>query len=219
MNEIALREKICEIGRRLCDRNLVSASDGNISARLERDRYLCTPSGVSKGDMRPEMLLIADGNGGKLEGDGKVTSEFFTHLAAYEERPDIEAVIHAHPPMSTACTLAGLSLTDPVLPDLVMAMGGVPVAPYATPGSREGAEAIREMIRLCDTVLLDRHGAVSVGKSLAEAWFKMDKLEHCAATLLAARQVSELSPLSPEQIRRLLDSRTAYGVSWRCYPI
>lgn len=219
MTEQELRKLICDIGRRMCTSNLVAASDGNISVRLESGAFLCTPSGVSKGDMQPEDLLIADAQGNKLAGTGKVTSEFFTHLAAYEERPDMVAVIHAHPPMATAATLAGISMITPVLPDLVMAMGGVPVANYATPGSKEGGEVIREPIRLCDVVLLDRHGAVCVGKTLTEAWFKMEKLEHCAATLLAAHQVGTVTPLSNAQITRLLESRSAYGVTWRCYPL
>ena len=114
MNEQQARGAICEVGRRLYARNLVAATDGNISIRIGGDRYVCTPSGISKGCMRPEDLMIADGRGERVSGTGKVTSEFFTHLAAYEERPNIAAVVHAHPPFATALTIAGLGMTDPV---------------------------------------------------------------------------------------------------------
>ncbi|MBI2434663.1 MAG: class II aldolase/adducin family protein [Candidatus Hydrogenedentes bacterium] len=189
MDEAQARRDICEIGRRLYQRNLVAATDGNISIRVGPDRFLCTPSGVSKGFMQPEDLLAANGQAHKLEGSGKVTSEFYTHLAAYEERPDIVAVVHAHPPVATALTLAGLSLTAPILPEVVMAMGGIPTAPYATPGTREGANSIRELIRQCDALLLDRHGAFTVGKNIFDAYFKMEKLEHAAFVYLSARLI------------------------------
>ena len=167
-SERALRDLICELGRRLYAKDYVAATDGNLSVRLGEGRYLVTPSGVSKGFMAPEHLLIADGEGRLLHGEGKVTSEFFTHLAAYEEREDVLAVIHAHPPMCTAVTLAGIDMRVPLLPEVVAAVGGVPTCPYATPGTREGADAVRAAIRTADAVLLDRHGSLTVGKTLMD---------------------------------------------------
>lgn len=212
-----LRERICEIGRRMYARNFVAASDGNISVRLEDGTFLCTPSGVSKGYMQPADLIVADEQGRFLQGAGKVTSEFPTHLACYEERPDVLAVVHAHPPNAIAFTLAGLSLSDPVLPEVVAAFGGIPTTAYATPGTPEGNEAIRPLIGQADAVMLDRHGSVTVGKTVDEAYFKLEKLEHAAQTLFAAHLLGELRPLSSDEVKRTLAARRAYGATGPVY--
>jgi L-fuculose-phosphate aldolase len=217
-NEAALREAICEIGRRMYARNLVAATDGNISVRLEHDRYLCTPSGVSKGFMQPGDLVVADGQGARVRGQGRVTSEFLTHLAAYEERPDMAAVCHAHPPTAVAFTLAGRSLARCVLPEVVMSIGGVPTTPYATPGTPEGNDVVRPLIRQCDALLLDRHGALTVGVDLFDAYFKLEKVEHAAATLLAAHQLGDIRTLDAGEVERLAGARTAYGAKGLAYP-
>src|SRR5205085_11001776 len=134
-------------------------------------------------------------DGALVHGEGTVTSEFFTHLAVYEERPDVRAVIHAHPPMCTAITLAGIDMTLPLLPELVAAVGGVPTCRYATPGTREGADAVRIPIRDADAVLLDRHGAVTAGHTLLDAYHKMEKIEHAATILIAAYTHHDPDPL------------------------
>jgi L-fuculose-phosphate aldolase len=215
--EPELREAICEFGRRMYARNLVGGTDGNLSARLPNGTFLCTPSGVSKGYMKPDDLIVADEKGAKLGGTGKVTSEFFTHLACYEERPDIAAVVHAHPPIATAFTLAGVSLAEPVLPELVAALGGIPVTAYATPGTPEGNEVIRPLIRLCDGVMLARHGSVTVGTSLESAYFKLEKIEHSATVLLAARQLGGASLLGAAEVERVLATRAPYGATGPVY--
>jgi len=210
MTETELREMICEVGRRMYQKDMVAATDGNISARLGPDRYLCTPSGVSKGFMRPEGLIIADGQGKKIAGSGRVTSEFFTHLAAYEERPDIEAVVHGHPPMATALMIAGHGMAEPVIPELVMALGTIPTAAYATPGSKEGSGVIREFIRKHDAVLIDRHGAVTVGATPLEAYFKLEKVEHSALIYWSAHALGNVRVLDSMQVTRLRQSGSHY---------
>lgn len=215
--ETELRELICEIGRRMYARNLVGGTDGNISVRLEDGTFLCTPSGVSKGFMKPDDLIVADARGGRIRGSGKVTSEFPTHLACYEERADITAVVHAHPPIATAFTLAGVSLTLPLLPELVAGLGGIPVSAYATPGTPEGNEVVRPLIRACDAVLLDRHGSVTVGTSLESAYFKLEKIEHAATVILAARQLGDVRRLTPDEVDRALATRAAYGATGLVY--
>ena len=215
--EQELRALICEIGRRMYARNLVGGTDGNLSVRLPDGTFLCTPSGVSKGYMQPDDLIVADGAGRQIRGRGKVTSEFFTHLACYEERPDIQAVVHAHPPMATAFTLAGESLARPVLPELIAALGGIPVTAYATPGTPEGNNVIRPLIRQCDGVMLDRHGSVTVGATLENAYFKLEKIEHTATVLLAARRLGPLRTLSADEVRRVLAAREAYGATGPIY--
>lgn len=215
--EAELREEICEVGRRMYAKNLVAATDGNISARLGPGRFLCTPSGVSKGSMRPADLLIADGAGEKLAGEGRVTSEFFTHLAAYEERPDVFAVVHAHPPKAVGFTLAGVSLADAVLPEVVYSIGGIPTAAYATPGTREGGAVIRELIRRCDALMLDRHGAITVGNNPLDAYFKLEKIEHAAETILTARILGAVRGLDPLEIEKLYALGQDYGISGQQY--
>ena len=217
MTELDIRKTICEAGRRLYAKNLVAATDGNISARLGPDRYLCTPSGVSKGYMNPRDLIIADGKGNKISGDGRVTSEFFTHLAAYEERPEMSAVVHAHPPKAIGFTLAGVSLSDCVLPEVVYTIGGVPTTEYATPATPEGGKVIRELIRQCDALLMDRHGALTIGVNVIDALHKMEKIEHAAETLLTAHVLGRVRKLERDEVEKLYKVREAYGVSGRAF--
>lgn len=218
MHEADLRAQICEAGRRLYHRNLVAATDGNLSVRVGPGQFLCTPSGVSKGFMQPEDLVLVDAEGSRIAGTGKVSSEFFTHLAAYIARPDVTAVVHAHPPAATALTLAEIDLCIPYLPDAVMAFGGIPTAPYATPGTPEGAIAVADLIRQCDALLLDRHGALTVGGNVMEAYFKMEKLEHIAQTIATAHAIASLAPLGEDAVARALAARAAYGAKGMAYP-
>lgn len=210
MTETELKDMICEVGRRMYQKDMVAATDGNISARLGPDRFVCTPSGVSKGFLRPEELIVADGQGNKIAGSGRVTTEFFTHLAAYEERPDIQAVVHGHPPMATALMIAGYGMAEPVIPELVMALGTIPTAAYATPGSREGSGVIRDLIRQHDAVLIDRHGAVTVGATPLDAYFKLEKVEHSALIYWAAHALGNVRVLDDTQVTRLRQSGSNY---------
>ena len=217
MTELDQRKAICEVGRRLYAKNLVAATDGNISVRLGPGRFLCTPSGVSKGFMAVNDLIVADAKGHKLSGDGKVTSEFTTHLAAYEERSDMNAVVHAHPAKALGFTIAGVSLSDCVLPEVIYTIGGIPTADYATPATPEGAVAIRDLIRKCDALMMDRHGALTVGVNVFDALFKMEKIEHAAESLLVARLLGNVRRLEGPEIEKLYKVREAYGVSGRAY--
>lgn len=209
--EQALREAICEVGRRVWQKGFVAATDGNISVRFGKGVFLCTPSGVSKGFMAPEDLVAVNASGEKIAGTGRVTSEFFTHLAAYEERPDIAAVVHAHPPKAVAASLAGLSLAEPVLPEVLLTLGGIPTVPYATPATEEGGAAIRDSIRSCDAVLIAKHGSITVGRDVFDAYRKLEKIEHAAETLLWANLVGKpgyLSETEIETLRRLQQKYT-----------
>ena len=203
MNETQLRYWICEIGRRLHTQGFVAAADGNISVRFG-EQFLSTPSGMSKGYMRPGDIVIADTHGNKVAGEHNVTSEFYTHLAAYEERPEIQAVIHAHPTYATVLTTMDIDTTAPVLPELIMSLVALPRAPYATPGSAEGADAIRTLIRNFDAVLLDRHGAIVVGADLHQTYMKMERLEAAARTLYLAHTLGAPTRLSEDKLKKLM---------------
>ncbi len=221
-SEWLLRREIAAIGRRLYERGLVAATDGNLSVRLHGG-MLVTPAGCCLGELRPqEMIYIAtdadpvdarrrDRPAARFEGGilrslparPQPTSELPMHRAAYAARPDIGAVVHAHPPMATALTLAGLSLAEPVLPEVVLALGAIPTAVYATPSTGETARVVETLFLDHDAILLDRHGAVTLGADLSDAFRKLEKLEQAARIVLAAHTLGEVRPLSAGQIARL----------------
>ena len=200
--ETPLKQEIVCICRMLHRKNYLAATDGNVSIRLG-NRVLTTPSGVHKGLMEAEQIITVDLMGRVLAGEGRPTSEIRMHLLAYELRPDVGAVVHAHLPYATACTLAGISLLEPILPEVVITLGGIPTAPYATPGSAEVPAAIRDFIREYDAILLSRHGAMTVGRDVMDAYNKREKLEHTARVVLAARLQGELPPLPEAEVEKL----------------
>jgi L-fuculose-phosphate aldolase len=208
-DEQQIKEAIVCICRMLHRKNYLAATDGNVSVRLG-DRVLTTPSGVHKGLMEADQVITVDLFGRVLEGQGSPTSEIRMHLLAYELRPDIAAVVHAHLPYATACTLAGIDLLEPILPEVVITLGGIPTAPYATPGTEEVPESIRGYIEEYDAVLLSRHGAMTVGRDVKDAYSKMEKLEHTARVVLAARLQGPLPPLSPAEVEKLQHLRAKY---------
>lgn len=211
--ERLLKEEIVCICRMLHRKNYLAATDGNVSVRLG-DRVLTTPSGVHKGLMEAGQVITVDLEGRLLKGEGRPTSEIRMHLLAYELRRDVKAVVHAHLPYATACTLAGIDLLEPILPEVVITLGGIPTAPYATPGSEEVPASIRPFLLEYDAVLLSRHGAMTVGADVRDAYNKMEKLEHTARVVLAARLQGPVPPLpaaEAEKLRRLGEKYKAGG--------
>lgn len=210
--EWQLRKEIVEVGREVHARGLVAASDGNISARLGRDRVLITPSGISLGRLRPADMVVIDHSGRKLTGDNKQSSEYRLHLAVYAERADVSAIVHAHPPIANGFTFAGQPLEACVVPEVVATLGNIPTTEYATPSTQEGADVIRPWIREHDAVMLQRHGSVTVGKTVRDAYSKLEKLEHTAQVLLVARQLGHVQPLSPDEVAKLAGLRESLGI-------
>jgi L-fuculose-phosphate aldolase len=200
--ELHLKQEIVCICRMLHRKNYLAATDGNVSILLGKE-VLTTPSGVHKGLMEAEQIITVDLKGRLLRGEGRPTSEMRMHLLAYELRPDITAVVHAHLPYATACTLAGISLLEPILPEVVITLGGVPTATYATPGTEAVPESIRGLIQDYDAILLSRHGAMTVGRDVRDAYNKMEKLEHTARVLLAARLQGAVAPLPEAEVAKL----------------
>ncbi|MGB8648422.1 MAG: class II aldolase/adducin family protein [Anaerolineae bacterium] len=211
--EFALREEIVRIGKLMHQKNLVAAGDGNLSARLDAHRLLVTPSGFSKGFLNPDQLLIVDMEGRKVGAnygparDLVPSSEVRLHLECYRQRPDVHAVIHAHPPYAIACTLAGLSLAKCTLPEVVYDLGTIPTAPYATPASPEGPQMVHDLIPRYDAIMLDRHGSLTVGKDLWEAYMRLERVEHSALVTLSANTVRPVDPLSNDAIQKLAAMR------------
>lgn len=209
LNEHDLREEIVAIGRRMWEKGFLAAADGNISVRLDQQRLLITPSGLSKGFLSPDQLLRVDMNGRVIASNHPATrnlkpsSEMMMHLTAYKQRADVHAVIHAHPPLAIALTVAGLPLDADVLPEVIYSVGIVPTAPYVTPGTPDGQHAVRDLVTTHDAILLDHHGTLTVGANVMEAYMRLERIEHSAAILLAARQVGELKRLPKDEFEKL----------------
>jgi L-fuculose-phosphate aldolase len=212
-SEYALRDEIVRIGKLMWEKNFIAAGDGNLSVRLGTDRLLCTPTGLSKGFLNAEQLLVIDLDGSKVGANSGAardlmpSSEIRLHLECYRQRADIQAVVHAHPPSAIACTLVGISLAKCILPEVVYDLGTIPTLPYATPTSLEGPERIRELIPRYDALMLERHGSVTVGASLWEAYMRLERLEHAARIALQANAVQPVTPLTDAQLQKLAQLR------------
>lgn len=211
--EYELRQELIRVCQRLYQRELIVATDGNVSCRLGPQRFLTTPSGVCKGELSREQLVVVDGHGRKLAGSLRPSSEFALHAALYAVRPDVMAVVHAHPPLATAFTVAGKSLATPFLTEVVLSLGAIPTAPYADPGSVEVAAGAARLLATHDACLLDHHGAVTVGRSLAEAFQRMEVVEQTARVAIAAHALGGAHPLEAEAVMRLLALRRSLGLS------
>ncbi len=211
-SEREFRSQIVEICRLMYEKHFVVASDGNVSVKLSEDKILTTPSGLSKGFLSPDQLVITDINGKKISGYLKPSSEIRMHLQAYRQRPDIKAVIHAHPPLCTAFSIAGITLAQCILPEVVLTLGSIPTTEYATPTTAEGPQVIKEHIKDYDAVILDRHGSLTVGENLMSAFMKLEKIEHAAFVTYHARQLGNINLLSPEQLQKISDARRKLGI-------
>jgi L-fuculose-phosphate aldolase len=211
--EEKLRADIVEVGRRLYARGYTASNDGNISVRLDDRRLLMTPTGVCKGFMDARMMCITDLDGKKLEGERSPSSEIQMHLEVYRQRPDIQAVVHAHPPVATAFAVAGIPLDRAVLAEVVTTLGSIPIAEYATPSTTELPEAVRKYVKAHDGMLLANHGALTLGSDLFAAYYKMETIEHFANISFVARMLGGERLLSREEVVRLQGLRGRYGIS------
>jgi L-fuculose-phosphate aldolase len=200
-----IRRSIVSITRRMIEQGFICSSDGNVSARVDENRILITPAGVYKMHIAPEMLVLVDNEGTVIEsrmGYGP-SSELPLHLEAYRRRPDAQAVLHAHPPFSLALTLAGLQFPIDFVPEAAEWLGQVPIAHYAKPGTQEVAASIGGMIEKFDTVLLDHHGTITVGRSLDEALMTLERVEFVARVYHLANSYGGVRPLPPREVDRL----------------
>ncbi|MCL4870622.1 MAG: class II aldolase/adducin family protein [Anaerolineae bacterium] len=217
-DEYRLRQEIVQIGQLLYQKGLISASEGNISARLGSGRILITPSGLHKGMLHEEQILLIDETGqvlGPRTGATrtlKPTSELPMHLEAYRQRPDIGAVVHAHPPISIALSIAGIPLGDCLIPEAIVLLGMIPTTQYAMPSSDENMFAIRHLIRHHDALMLQRHGSLTVGDSPMQAFMRLETVEQTARIGFMLAQLGVQNPLPPEEIRKLLQMREAMGL-------
>lgn len=219
MNERQLREEIVFVCRLLHEKGFIVASDGNVSARLGRGRILLTPSGLHKGFLKPEQLLVVDEDGKLLSTATTVTrhlkptSELPMHLAAYRQRPDVLAVVHAHPPIAVALSIAGISMATCLLPEVIVTLGLIPTTEYATPSSEENVRAISNLIVNHDALVLQRHGSLTVGDSPMQAYMRLETLEQNARVQFMLEQLGVRNPLEAAEVRKLLRMRQQMGLS------
>lgn len=214
-NEFEIKKQICEVGRRIYNRGMVAANDGNISVKLSENEYLCTPTGVSKGFMTPEFICKVDKEGKVISANAgfKPSSEIKMHMRVYKERPDVQSVVHAHPMYATSFAIAGIPLTQPIMPEAVIALGCVPIAKYGTPSTMEIPDAISEYLQYFDAVLLENHGALTYSDSLMNAYMKMESLEFYAQLLFLSKQIGGPQELNEEQVQKLYEIRRQMGMT------
>jgi L-fuculose-phosphate aldolase len=211
--EQQLRVDVVDVGRRLWERGYVASNDGNISVRLDERRLLTTPAGVSKGFMTPDMLVVTDFHGQKLAGDRNASSELKMHLQVYRDRPDANAVVHAHPPTATGFAVAGIPLDRAVLAEVVCTLGSIPIAEYATPSTDELPAACSKYLKAHDGLLLANHGALAIGPDVFTAYYRMETIEHFAKISLVTRMLGREHLLSREEVNRLQGLRGMYGIA------
>lgn len=207
-----VKRDVVRVCRNIDTRQFVAGRDGNVSVRISEATVLVTPAGIRKGDVEVEDLILVDRRGNVVEGRGAASTETGMHLRIYELRPDVRAVTHAHPPVATGFAAAGIALSECVLPEVIVGLGRVPLARYATPGTPELSRTLDPVIREHDAWLLRNHGAVSVGGDVLEAYQRLETVEHSARILLVARLLGGPEPLTPGQVRELLAARARYGV-------
>lgn len=214
VNEFEIKKQICEIGKRIYNKGMVASNDGNISVKISDNEFLCTPTGVSKGFMTPEYICKVDANGKVLQANAgfKPSSEIKMHMRVYRERPDVNSVVHAHPLYATSFAIAGIPLTEPIMPEAVIALGCVPIAEYGTPSTEEIPDAISKYLQHYDAVLLANHGALSFSDSLFNAYHKMESLEFYAQLLYQSKMLGGPKQLSDAQVQRLYEIRRQFGL-------
>jgi len=213
-SQTELRADICEIGRRVWQRGYVAYNDGNISIRLSQDLVLATPTGVSKGFLKPDMLVLVDMMGNQVGGHMKMSSEILMHLAMYKERCDIGSVVHAHPPYCTGFAVAGESLQRPTLPEFVVALGDVPLAPYGKPSTPELGDTVKPFLKDHDVFMLANHGALSIGADVYQAYYRMETLEQSALISFIARMLGTENEIDSGELPHLRNMRQSMGLGY-----
>ncbi|MDO4621861.1 MAG: class II aldolase/adducin family protein [Eubacteriales bacterium] len=214
VNEFEIKKQICDIGKRIYDRNMVAANDGNISVKVSEHEFLCTPTGVSKGFMTPEYICRVNEKGEVLKANPgfRPSSEIKMHMRVYAKRPDVGSVVHAHPVYATSFAIAGIPLTQPIMPEAVIALGCVPIAPYGTPSTMEIPDAVEKYLPYFDAVLLESHGALTWSTDLLAAYLKMESVEFYAQLLYQSKMLGGPKEFDKATVERLYEIRRQMGL-------
>src|SRR5688500_8047887 len=213
VSEWKLKEQMCDIGRRIWQKGFCAGNEGNHSYRIAENRVLCTPTGISKGNLVPDDICVVDLDGKQISGKRKRTSEFLMHSAIYKARPDVRAVIHSHPPHATAFAVAGVDLPTCIHPEAEVFLGVVPTAKYVTPGDMRLGESILPYVQDSNTILLQSHGAVCFSPDLEQAYYQLEIVDAYARILILAKQVGSIRPLSGDEMKELLDLKARFGMA------
>ena len=210
----SVREELIYYCHKVYEKGFVSAYDGNLSLRIDEQRILITPTSKNKGELQESDLIEIDYEGNKLSGQGNVTTESKIHLLAYKIRNDINAVVHAHPIYATAFALVGKGINEPILPEVILSLGKVPLCKYGTPSTDELPDSMLPYIEFAWAMLLENHGAITFGKNIKDAYYRMEKLEHAAKTIFTARQLGTLRKLNNNDLQKLYKAaEETYGIS------
>lgn len=209
-SERQYRKQIVHYGHMLHERGLVAATDGNLSVRLDSGSILVTPTAMSKGMMRPSDMVIVDMEGNRIAGRRNVSSEIGMHLLIYRLRPDVNGIVHAHPPTATGFAACGKALTQPLVCEVVIGLGCIPLAQYGTPGTPELADALEPLVPQYDAILMKNHGVVTYASELACAYMKMETVEHFAKIALVSHLLGQEQPLNDQEVEKLIIARSKY---------
>ena len=210
-----IKKEICEVGHKLYALGFVAANDGNISVKVNDREFYCTPTGVSKGSLTPDMIIKVDAEGNKIEGKLNPSSEIKMHMRVYRDRPDVNAVVHAHPPVATAFTVADIPLDQYILPEAVLTIGEVPTCDYGTPSTMEIPDSLAPYIQNHDAFLLRNHGALTVGCTLTKAHFTMEEVEFNARICKYAMELGAVHEIPNDQLKKLMELRKKMNIPGR----
>jgi len=208
-----LKKQLVKTCHKVYKNGFVAAFDGNLSVKIDEDKFLITGSGINKGNATEKDILTIDSNGNIIEGIGKISTELKLHLKIYQNRKDVNSVIHCHPVYSTAIASSRKYFPNNIFPEVILTLGKVPICDYATPSTKELANSLEPYIEFANVFLLSNHGAVAVGESLDKAYFRMEKLEHISKTIFVAESIGNLKKLGNEQIKEL------YAIADKTYGI
>lgn len=218
-SERQFRREIVLFGRMLHERGYVAAMDGNLSVRLDEWRILATPTAMCKGMMRPADMVIVDLDGQRLAGRRDVSSEIAMHLLIYRLRPDVRGIVHAHPTTATGFAAAGIALNQPLVCEVVIGLGSIPLAKYGTPGTPELTDALEPLVPQYDAILMSNHGVVTYGNDLHQAYMKMETVEHFAQIALVTHVLGRQQPLGGQELEKLIVARSKYQGSKSAAPL
>jgi L-fuculose-phosphate aldolase len=203
---------IIQVGKMMYERRFIVASDGNISVRIDDDMILATPTALCKGMLSPDQIVKLDLAGNVLDGEYQPSSEIKMHLTAYQTRPDIQAVVHAHPPISTGFAVAGIPLDQLILAEMVVNFGAIPLAPFCLPSTTELAKTIGEKVQCYDAVLMANHGVMTIGPDLYTAYHRLEMVEQFAIISLVAHVLGKVNTFSQQQLQELIAIREKSGI-------
>lgn len=212
VSEFKLKEEMCEIGRRIWLKGFCAGNEGNHSVRIGPNKFLCTPTGISKGFLKPDDICTVDIEGKQLAGKRKRTSEILMHLEIYKQRADVKAVVHSHPPHATAFAIAGVELPTCIHPEAEVFLGVVKTAKYVTPGDKRLGESLIPYLKDSNTILLQNHGTVTFSTSLEEAYYKLEIVDAYSRILMLAKSLGSVRPLDSAEMKELLELKVRFGL-------